>query len=265
MNEFIIEYINYLIKYIDQIRTKHNIQEIHDITVTYIKIYYDDIIEMKLSVMPIKWLFSYINQTDLNNYLMKFSTQLNFVINVETDITENSFTIIIKFKKYKEIPREELDMILNEIKETASCGEAAEVIHYYYYGNKFVGENLDMEYSNIIDGRTYPDYVIDRISNELNTWGFIIIFISNESGPDGDDVTFDHLFTLFRSEGKIYRIESYYGQYCGRIVELNDWKNDLYSLLIAEPGSQRLAKWNGLFSATEHTDTPFYLKVYFEQ
>ncbi len=88
----------------------------------------------------------------------------------------------------------------------------------------------------------------------------IFISIANSSGHDK---IFDHAFTLFQDNEKVYRVDCYVDEYKPRITEWRSWKEDMEKLLRIPPGEDRVSLYNKIFGVNEniHRDTEFEMDV----
>lgn len=157
--------------------------------------------------------------------------------------------------------RAELNRLLHLVSEINYCVGTEDAILNHYYSEDGRDERYLMEeYAGVNDGRSYPEYTLDAIQEELDKHGLVGVRMENGTGGAMDQ-TFNHHFILYRADGQVYRIESYVFLYCSRILETPTWREDLYRLLTAPPGPQRLSLWNSLFSARETSDQPLPLDV----
>lgn len=98
---------------------------------------------------------------------------------------------------------------------------------------------------------------LDNISNSMDprVAGCCFVYLA-DSATDPAKV---HYFTLFNLAEGIFRLEAYTepeGRLYGpRLVEWPTYLEDLDTLAQLEPSSQRIAYWNGLFSARETEDS----------
>lgn len=125
-----------------------------------------------------------------------------------------------------------------------------------YLGDEYSRFELFKDYTEIGRSRGYPEFVVDRIDEELEFSGFCsIVLIPNPL----DDHDFNHAFALCMVEDdRVFRVESYVDTYCSRLVEWPTYRGDLQRLLGMWPGVGRINYWNGLFSSYEERDVDHY-------
>ena len=96
--------------------------------------------------------------------------------------------------------------------------------------------------------------IIDKITEYLNKFGYIGVMLENGGVNDADDDVFAHCFVIWIKDSRIYRIESYIETYPFRIVEWENYKEDLINLM-SLPINERLTKWNEFFNCDEPQDS----------
>ena len=152
----------------------------------------------------------------------------------------------------------DLDEIIALTQNTKRCYETSRAIlsHYFKCGVSFVLPRDDWE--DLCDEeqsekKTYSQYVVEKIEQELNRTGLVGVELENGTGCD--DKTFDHHYVLIRKDDDVYRVESYVDCYTTRIVKNPTYAEDLINLLSAKAGQERINLWNSIFSSQEAEDT----------
>ena len=180
----------------------------------------------------------------------------------------------------------ELFALKNQYSHETYCDSLALCLYREHYGTapSLDDERLLVEeYDNSPDV-SYGEYAASEISKQLEISGRCMVTVSNSSG---EDKTMAHVFTLYLIGGSIFRLDSYgtdtYQQigssdsdskkeeskivkitnllYGPRIVEWPTMEYDIARLLSMASGAQRVAYWNGLFSARETSDTNFDMDI----
>ena len=148
------------------------------------------------------------------------------------------------------------EQLLSLTKNIKKCGDTVDLILKHLFGDNIDHRDLEEEYNYDYNGDySYRDYVITEIQQELHKNKIVAVNISNSGAVIGDEPrTYDHIFLLYSFDYNIYRIESYLGQYCSRMMLDNDYFQELYHLLSLNPGKERLVYWNGLFNVHELYD-----------
>jgi hypothetical protein len=140
----------------------------------------------------------------------------------------------------------DLYQLVKELRIIGSfCANISRAIYKRVSGN--IGEEI------YPDEPSHPEPVITAIEEQLAFGSVCMVWLTNGTG--NSDETFEHHFTLFQIEQQIFRVEGYAKLYCARLVEWPTWKQDFLRLLTINPGVERVAYWNGLFSAKETKDT----------
>lgn len=153
--------------------------------------------------------------------------------------------------------------LLNLTANIKKCGDTVDIILKHLFQNHIDNRDLEEEYNYDYDGNlSYPDYVITEIQKELHKNKIVAVNISNSSAVIGDEPrTYDHTFLLYSFDHNVYRIESYFDQYCTRMLMNNDYSQELYALLSLNAGKERLTYWNRLFNVHESHDNEDKLYV----
>ena len=121
------------------------------------------------------------------------------------------------------------------------CGDIVNTILNHVFHDNIDNRYLEEEYYYDYKGKlSYPNYVVTEIDQTLRKNKIVAVNISNSSVVIGDE-TYDHVFLLYFYEHNIYRIESYFGEYCTRMIMNKDYKQELYNILSLNPGKQRLS------------------------
>lgn len=159
---------------------------------------------------------------------------------------------------------------------TGYCNVLTEEVHQFITGTTASEERFLREDWTDSNQCTYSTYCIDTIATEHRQHSVAFIELANSSG---EEKTFVHTFVLFRTEQGVLRLEAYGKEftiefeedrpvrragpmlYSSRVVPWPDWPAELAALIRAEPGTERLALWNRLFSAEETADTDYPLEI----
>lgn len=146
----------------------------------------------------------------------------------------------------------------NLTKDIKVCHETMdEVLNYLLGKNNTDIKVMKEDWQDYGEDKDYVTYSLDIIVEELQRNGAVGIRLENGSGSMNDQ-TFDHSFVLVVIDNNIYRIESYVGYYCTRIVLYNNYYKELFSLITSKPGKERIKLWNNIFNVSmkEDTDEP---------
>jgi hypothetical protein len=101
----------------------------------------------------------------------------------------------------------------------------------------------------------YYQYVLNEIEKEIEKNSIVAVGITNEDINYGIG-TFSHIFTMVKEKEKIFRLESYINIYNKRMIEFNNWREELSNLMQSK---NRIDVWNSIFSAKETKDTGYIL------